>query len=58
MVAHDIVHEREGDAWAMRVSHYPKLGLDPNWIFGELGQLGLTARYDPAPPAECCGSLR
>lgn len=49
MLVHDIVHERQGDAWVMRVSHYPKLRLEPDRIAGQLRQLGLSVGCGPGP---------
>jgi SAM-dependent methyltransferase len=44
MLVYDIVHERQDSgAWAMRVSHYPKLRLDPGVVVRVLERIG-TAR--------------
>jgi SAM-dependent methyltransferase len=43
---HDIVHERQGDQWAMRVSRYPKLRLDPGHVVKLLAQNGLNVRRE------------
>jgi SAM-dependent methyltransferase len=32
ILVHDVLHERDGDAWRMRVSSYPKLRLAPDRI--------------------------
>jgi len=45
---HDLVHEREGGQWHLRVSSYPKLRLSPEWIIEELTALGLSVRRAPA----------
>ncbi|MGA2397038.1 MAG: class I SAM-dependent methyltransferase [Steroidobacteraceae bacterium] len=44
---HDMLHERDGDAWQMRVSTYRKLRLDPQWISASLGDLGFSVRTEP-----------
>lgn len=49
MLVHDIVHELQNGTWLMRVSHYPKLRLDPNTVMGTLEQRGLTVARDPGP---------
>jgi SAM-dependent methyltransferase len=43
---HDIVHERQGDQWTMRVSRYPKLRLDPGHVVRLLAQNGLNVRRE------------
>jgi SAM-dependent methyltransferase len=49
MLVHDIVHERQGSAWSMRVSHYPKLRLDPDLVVRALARHGLEVSRDPGP---------
>jgi hypothetical protein len=49
MLVHDIVHERDGSAWRMRVSHYPKLRLAPESVAAMLKQAGLTPTVEPGP---------
>jgi SAM-dependent methyltransferase len=44
---HDILHERQGDAWQLRVSTYRKLRLDPQWISASLRDRGLSVRTEP-----------
>jgi SAM-dependent methyltransferase len=44
ILVHDIVHERQGDTWAMRVSSYPKLRLSPGDVVHTLKQHGLEPR--------------
>ena len=46
MLVHDILHERQDGAWSMRVSHYPKLRLDPNMVVRTLEQCGLSVARD------------
>lgn len=43
---HDIVHERATDGWTLRVSSYPKLRLDPDWVVAECARTGLAARRE------------
>jgi 2-polyprenyl-3-methyl-5-hydroxy-6-metoxy-1,4-benzoquinol methylase len=38
---HDILHERKADGWQMRVSHYPKLRLSPQYLIARLESNGL-----------------
>jgi cyclopropane fatty-acyl-phospholipid synthase-like methyltransferase len=49
MDVHDIVHERNGDAWRMQVSSYKKLRLDPEWVLDALRKAGLTPKASPGP---------
>jgi 2-polyprenyl-3-methyl-5-hydroxy-6-metoxy-1,4-benzoquinol methylase len=44
---HDILHERDGGAWQMRVSTYRKLRLDPQWLSAELRGRGFSVRAEP-----------
>jgi SAM-dependent methyltransferase len=46
---HDIVHERHGDTWMMKVSAYPKLRLDPLWVAQVLERNGLAVVRDAGP---------
>lgn len=49
MLVHDLVHERAGDGWTMRVGRYSKLRLAPDAVRSELEGLGLTATLEPGP---------
>ena len=49
VLVHDIVHERHGEAWSMKVSAYPKLRLDPDWVVGELQRHGLVVERSAGP---------
>lgn len=50
MLVHDIIHERQdGGAWTMRVSHYPKLRLDPGVVVHVLEGKGLHAVRSSGP---------
>ncbi len=42
VLVHDIVHQRQGARWRMRVSHYRKLRLSPRWVARMLERVGLT----------------
>lgn len=49
MVVHDIVHERAGTAWHMKVSSYRKLRLAPEWAVSALRKVGLSPTLRPGP---------
>jgi predicted TPR repeat methyltransferase len=44
---HDMLHERNGDTWQLRVSTYRKLRLDPQWISASLRDRGFAVRVEP-----------
>ena len=44
---HDLLHERNGDAWQLRVSTYRKLRLDPQWISASLRDEGFAVHIEP-----------
>jgi Methyltransferase domain len=46
---HDLVHEKDGETWRLRVSSYPKLRLSPAWVAGKLEIHGLTVHRSPGP---------
>ncbi len=48
MLVHDIVHERDGAAWHMNVSSYPKLRLAPQAVAETLRYAGLEPTVAPA----------
>ncbi len=49
MRVHDIVHERDGGAWRMRVGSYPKLKLAPQTVERLLRDAGLAPTVAPGP---------
>jgi len=49
MMVHDIVHERQGIMWSMRVSRYPKLRLDPAVVERLLAQNALDVTRESGP---------
>ncbi|WP_298207928.1 class I SAM-dependent methyltransferase [Acidovorax sp.] len=49
VLVHDIVHERDGDHWRMRVSSYQKCRLYPGAIVAMATDLGLTCSVEPGP---------
>ncbi len=49
MLVHDIVHERAGAGWRMRVSSYPKLRLSPQAVEAALRTVGLEPTVGPGP---------
>jgi SAM-dependent methyltransferase len=44
---HDVLHERDGGQWRLRLSSYPKLRLSPEWVVTALTSLGFTVRREP-----------
>jgi SAM-dependent methyltransferase len=44
---HDMLHERRGASWQLRVSTYRKLRLDPQWISAALRDRGFAVRTEP-----------
>jgi SAM-dependent methyltransferase len=44
---HDILHERDADAWSTRVSSYRKLRLQPGWVKQQLEQGGFSVDVGP-----------
>ncbi len=48
VTVHDLLQQREGAAWRLRVSSYPKLRLAPQWVADQLTALGLSVRRDTA----------
>jgi SAM-dependent methyltransferase len=49
MKIHDIVHERSGTGWSMKVSSYRKIRLRPAELEATLRSLGLSVRRGPGP---------
>ncbi len=48
VTVHDLLQQREGSSWRLRVSSYPKLRLAPQWVADQLTALGLAVRRDTA----------
>lgn len=44
---HDLLQERDGDAWRLRISVYRKLRLEPQWIATSLKSRGFGVRSEP-----------
>ena len=44
---HDLLHERDGSTWRLRVSAYRKLRLSPEWVSEALQTSGLSVRVEP-----------
>lgn len=44
---HDVLHERNGSTWQLRVSAYRKLRLSPGWVAEELQARGFSVRVEP-----------
>ena len=49
VTVHDLLHQREGGSWRLRVSSYSKLRLSPQWVVERLSSLGLSVLRDAAP---------
>jgi 2-polyprenyl-3-methyl-5-hydroxy-6-metoxy-1,4-benzoquinol methylase len=46
VTVYDLLHERKDGRWLQRVSSYPKLRLDPQWVVAKLTALGLAVQRD------------
>ena len=44
---HDLIHERTGSNWQLRVSVYRKLRLAPAWVSAALAERGFSVRIEP-----------
>jgi SAM-dependent methyltransferase len=44
---HDVLHERNGSTWQLRVSAYRKLRLSPEWVSAALQASGFSVRVEP-----------
>lgn len=44
---HDVLHERDGSTWQLRVSTYRKLRLSPEWVSETLQINGFSIRIEP-----------
>lgn len=49
VLVHDILHEREGDAWQTHVSSYRKLRLSPERVVASLEAFGFEVQHDTGP---------
>lgn len=49
VTVHDLLHRREGAAWRLSASSYPKLRLSPEWVVERLSSVGLSVRRDTVP---------
>ncbi len=49
VVVHDVIHERDGEAWSMRVSSYEKLRLSPDALQRAAGNAGLRGTIARGP---------
>jgi SAM-dependent methyltransferase len=49
VTVHDLLHQRAGASWHLRVSSYPKLRLAPQWVVGQLSSLGMSVHRDAVP---------
>jgi hypothetical protein len=44
---HDLLHERQGSVWQLKVSSYRKLRLSPAWLAGALRDSGFFVHSEP-----------
>lgn len=44
---HDIIHERAGSDWQLRIGVYRKLRLAPGWVAAALQERGFSVRTEP-----------
>jgi 2-polyprenyl-3-methyl-5-hydroxy-6-metoxy-1,4-benzoquinol methylase len=49
VIVHDVLHQREGGSWRLRVSSYTKLRLSPQWVVERLRSVGLAVQRDTVP---------
>ena len=49
VTVHDLLHQREGGSWRLRMSSYSKLRLSPQWVVERLNSLGLSVLRDAVP---------
>ena len=49
VVVHDILHERQGDAWETKVSSYHKLRISPDRVISSLESFGFETRREQGP---------
>lgn len=47
VTVHDLLHERTGPEWRLRVSAYKKLRLAPDWVIAALQGRGFNTRAEP-----------
>ena len=47
VIVHDLLHEKEGATWRLRVSSYAKLRLSPQWVVEKLESHGLIVHREP-----------
>jgi SAM-dependent methyltransferase len=47
VIVHDILQQRNGNAWEQTVSAYPKLRLSTDWVASTLEAKGLRVRKEP-----------
>ncbi len=54
VTVHDLLHERDGAEWTLRVSAYRKLRLSPRWVAGLVRESGFAVE----PTADSPGMVR
>jgi hypothetical protein len=54
VIVHDLLHERDGALWKLKVSSYPKLRLAPPWVVGRLEEHGFEVTRQAGPGGMVC----
>lgn len=49
VLVHDLIHERTGEQWQMRISSYLKLRLDPDELVASATSAGLRCKLESGP---------
>lgn len=54
VTVHDILHERSGDVWQLRVSAYPKLRISPEWLVKLMEEHGFGVEHSVGASGMAC----
>lgn len=54
MIAHDLLHERNGPVWDLKVSSYKKLRLPPPAVEKMFADVGMTTKIESGPRGMVC----
>jgi SAM-dependent methyltransferase len=49
VTVYDVLHEKENTAWRLKVGHYAKLRLAPDWVTGKLHSFGFVVDKQALP---------
>ncbi|HXP66792.1 MAG TPA: class I SAM-dependent methyltransferase [Steroidobacteraceae bacterium] len=49
VIVHDVLTEKERGQWHQKVSSYPKLRLEPEWVAARLAEKGCSVKRDVTP---------